>query len=727
VRWDGHSQAVQYEIEYNPVGGLSTSVIITGNTFVNLNELTPNTAYEVRVKAICGDNLSSGQVNAPIFRTLSQSGNCPVPTNLTITNVGITTISLLWNGHPSATGYQVNYRVRGSNSEFTTINTTNSSITITGLLPGVGYEMILRSVCAGNVVSTDTNPIFATTNSGSNCATPINVRVVNTTSASAEITWTAVPNAEFYRVSYRLKNSSNNPLTQNTTTNSITLANLLGNEEYVFFVTTVCTSGENSLPSAEQIFKTVPSSDCPAPINVSYMNITDRSVLISWNNVVQAVQYEVNYRVNGILRWNPPILVMDNFVVLDGLSSNTNYEFLIRTLCASSSSSEDNFVIQRFTTRPSMDCTMPTNLTVGQIQSNSVFLSWSAVPNVSSYEVAFRPRETFTFTVLPVNTNSVTIGGLLPNTSYVWVVRSVCGTNVRSTDVVGPTFKTTMGQSCGTPTITNVIPNINSITLNWTAVSGATSYEIIFRLEPNGSRNTIRNISPNVSTFTITSLLPNSNYAIQLRAVCGNTLGDLTSTTIVSTIPLTPTCQTPTITSVTPTRNAVLVQWASVPNVIGYTIQIRRPGQTITTIPVSNPNAVSLNVTNLLPNTDYEVRIAARCGTVNSLYSTFTRFRTLAGRLDEENSPNSVTSFVDCNIYPNPYRGQFTIRYEAMHSIPVNVVMTDALGRTIYNTTLQSVSGTNEWLIDTPDIVSGMYLVKLLAGDQTKVIKIVKE
>jgi len=727
VRWDGHSQAVQYEVEYNPVGGLSSLVVITGNTFVNLNELTPNTEYQVRVKAICGDNLASGQVNAPIFRTLSQSGNCPVPTNLTITNVGITTISLLWNGHPSATGYQVNYRVRGINSEFTTINTTNSSVTITGLLPSVGYEMILRSVCAGNVVSTDTAPIFATTNSGSNCATPINVRVVSTTSASAEITWTAVPNAEFYRVSYRLKNSSNNPLTQNTTTNSIILANLLGNEEYVFFVTTVCVSGENSLPSAEQVFKTVPSSDCPAPINVSYTNITDRSVLISWNNVVQAVQYEVNYRVNGILRWNPPILVTDNFVVLDGLSSNTNYEFLIRTLCASSSSSEDNFVIQRFTTRPSMDCVMPTNLAVGQIQSNSVFLSWNAVPNVSSYEIAFRPRETFTFMVLPVNTNSITIGGLLPNTSYVWVVRSVCGTNVRSTDVVGTTFKTTMGQSCGTPTITNIIPNTNSITLNWTPVSGATSYEISFRLEPNGSRNTIRNISPNVTTFTITSLLPNSNYAIQLRAVCGNTLGDLTPTTIVTTIPLTPTCQTPIITSLTPTRNTVLVQWTSVPNVIGYTIQIRRPGQTITTIPVSNPNAVSLNVTNLLPNTDYEVRIAARCGTVNSLYSTFTRFRTLAGRLEEENNPNSVTSFMDCNIYPNPYRGQFTVRYEAMNSIPVNVVMTDALGRTIYNTTLQSVSGTNEWLIDTPDIASGMYMVKLSAGDQTKVIKIVKE
>lgn len=727
VRWDGHTQAIQYEVEYNPVGGLSSLIITTGNTFANLTGLTPNTEYEVRVKAICGDNLTSGVVNAPIFRTSAQSGNCPVPTNLTITNVGITTISLLWNGHPTAMGYQVDYRVRGSNSEFTTVNTTNSSITITGLLPGVGYELILRSVCPGNVVSANTAPIFATTNNGSNCPTPINVRVVSTTSASAEITWTAVPNADFYRVSYRLKNSLNNPLTQNTTTNSITLSNLLGNEEYVFFVTTVCTSGENSLPSAEQIFKTVPNSDCPAPINVSYTNITDRSVLISWNNVVQAVQYEVNYRINGILRWNPPILVTDNFIVLDGLSSNTNYEFLIRTLCASSSSSEDNFVIQRFTTLPSLNCAMPTNLTVGQIQSNSAFLSWNAVPNVSSYEVAFRPREIFTFTVVPTNTNSITVGGLLPSTEYVWVVRSVCGTNERSTDVAGTKFTTPAGQSCGTPTITNIVPNTNSITLNWTPVSGATSYEISFRLEPNGTRNTVRNISPNVSTFTLTSLLPNSNYSIQMRAVCGSTLGDLSPTVIVTTIPLTPSCQTPTITRLTPTRNTVLVQWTAVPNVIGYTLQIRHPGQTITTIPVSNPNAVSFTITNLLADTEYEIRMAARCGTVNSLYSTFTRFRTLAGRLEEETNLNKVSSLMEWNVYPNPYRGQFTVRYEAVSAIPVQVVMTDALGRMVYTTTLHSVAGTNEWLIETPDVASGMYLVKLSAGDQSKVIKIVKE
>jgi hypothetical protein len=169
------------------------------------------------------------------------------------------------------------------------------------------------------------------------------------------------------------------------------------------------------------------------------------------------------------------------------------------------------------------------------------------------------------------------------------------------------------------------------------------------------------------------------------------------------------------------------VQWTAVPNVIGYTVQIRRPGQTITTIPVSNPNAVSLNITNLLPNTDYEVRIAARCGTVNSLYSTFMRIKTLAGRLADDYSSDDVNSFMDCSIYPNPYRGQFTVRFESNHSIPVNITMTDVLGRIVYYSTLQSVSGTNEWQIDTPDIASGMYMVKLSAGDQTKIIKIIKE
>jgi hypothetical protein len=98
-------------------------------------------------------------------------------------------------------------------------------------------------------------------------------------------------------------------------------------------------------------------------------------------------------------------------------------------------------------------------------------------------------------------------------------------------------------------------------------------------------------------------------------------------------------------------------------------------------------------------------------------------FRTLAnrvGEITELDAPNM-------EVYPNPNKGQFTVRYESTNEISVNIVLVDALGREVYSRQTSAVTGPNEWMIEPQNLTSGVYLLRLKVGDEDKVIKVVIE
>jgi len=87
------------------------------------------------------------------------------------------------------------------------------------------------------------------------------------------------------------------------------------------------------------------------------------------------------------------------------------------------------YVIDSIDIKVSTPCAEPTNLYSTNITSHSATLKWTKDPGAYFYEIRYRVLHTNTWTIKKTMKNYGTknISGLMPNTSYLWKVRSRCG------------------------------------------------------------------------------------------------------------------------------------------------------------------------------------------------------------------------------------------------------------------------------------------------------------
>ena len=112
-----------------------------------------------------------------------------------------------------------------------------------------------------------------------------------------------------------------------------------------------------------------------------------------------------------------------------------------------------------------------------RITGNSCTVGWGSISNALSYSVQYRVqlRETHG-QLFPATSNSKTLTGLNASTLYEFQVQTVFVQVVRSVYSSPGIFTTTTAVSCGTHPGLNVSNlSTNGATLNWSAVSGATS------------------------------------------------------------------------------------------------------------------------------------------------------------------------------------------------------------------------------------------------------------
>lgn len=122
-------------------------------TSCSIADLTPATAYNVRVQALCGmnSNIPGEWSQALTFST----DTCMPVTAVNISNISAHSATVGWL--PSANGngtWQVEYGYRGfSRGEGTSVTTTDNPYNITGLEANTTYDIYVASICAEDVLS----------------------------------------------------------------------------------------------------------------------------------------------------------------------------------------------------------------------------------------------------------------------------------------------------------------------------------------------------------------------------------------------------------------------------------------------------------------------------------------------------------------------------------------------------------------------------------------------
>jgi hypothetical protein len=321
LNWRSVPEAVQYEFQLRERGGNAWSPpLFTTDTIFILNNLRPESEYEVRIRTLCGSKRSD------FAQTGFQTPTCNAINALTLSEVNETSALVNWSAMEGATAYEFSYRLQGSaNWQPSEILGATTKV-LNNLIRGATYEIKVRTICfRGSVIADFVYNAFTTLS----CEPVTNLQISNIGSQTADLQWNSNPYATGYEVGYLLEGASS-WVTVITPTNTIALGNLSPNSNYQVRVRPICRFDRSEYRSIAFRTLIIGSTDCPVITDVQITNIGQNSVLLNWNAAAGATGYMLRYRVTGGSWIN--INVTQPYL-LSNLSGATTYELQVRTLC----------------------------------------------------------------------------------------------------------------------------------------------------------------------------------------------------------------------------------------------------------------------------------------------------------------------------------------------------------------------------------------------------------
>ena len=161
-------------------------------------------------------------------------------------------------------------------------------------------------------------------------------------------------------------------------------------------------------------------------------------------------------------------------------------------------------------------CPRPTELQSELTSATAAHVTWNGTaPNYNFY---YRLGGTTSWTHQQVNTNSITLTGLMTDTVYDMYVVALCSATDSSTASVIRHLSTHTGTTpqSGCDPVTNVTVSgitATGATISWTAPAGQSRWEVAF----GGTTAETTN-----NPYTLTGLTPSTNYTVKVRALCDN-------------------------------------------------------------------------------------------------------------------------------------------------------------------------------------------------------------
>jgi hypothetical protein len=221
--------------------------------------------------------------------------------------------------------------------------------------------------------------------------------------------------------------------------------------------------------------------------------------------------------------------------------------FLVIVMSAFSGYSQTSFPAPYNVTEISADasnvslvCPAPTTLSVSNVTPFGATFHWFSL-SVTSWNVLILPPGSPTPT-MATSGWIVTDGGggsgpihsytlspiLIPNTCYVFYVRSDCGASEGTSAWVGPYNFCTTPTTCPSPTnLTSTHPNVVSADLSWTEVGTANNWELIIQtyngpVPTNASTGTTVSLTAGPTVTFNSGILAPGIYEYYVRSVCSD-------------------------------------------------------------------------------------------------------------------------------------------------------------------------------------------------------------
>ncbi|KAJ0005941.1 hypothetical protein NQD34_015835 [Periophthalmus magnuspinnatus] len=569
---------------------------LTQYTLLNLK---PDTEYTATLHSEIDNTLSEGESAA--FTTTPPMGNAPQFN----TDVTDTSIIVSWTPAPHI-GYKLTVRPSQGGEAPQDVTSDSGSIYISGLTPGVEYTYSIQPVFNGQEQGT---PITKRVTTPLSPPTDLNLE---SKPGSGEVTvqWssTSAPDITGYKVMCTPTNGQQGNSVEEFVKagqTSCTLDNLSPGIEYNISVVTVKDDMEST-----PIYTTI-TPKIPHLTDLSFDDVGDTTISLRWSphNSTAITGYRITVVAAGesVPIFEDMVQPSTGFYTVYGLEPGIDYDISVITVTEHGES--DPTTLTQQTSVPA-----PTDLTFGQSGPNTLHVSWVAppVPNradINSYLIRYHPiddEDDNTETSVAGSENSVVLRHLLPNTEY--LVSVVCVYEQRESSPVVGTKKTALDSPAGLR-FSEVYTT--SFTIHWLPPqSRITGYRIRYQMS-TGGRTKEERLPPSRNHFTITGLVPDTEYIINITAVNG----------IQESIPISGKQKTisdaPTdLTVLESTPTSITVRWDAPPVTVRYyRITHGETGVHSNPKEFTVPGSQSIvTINNLNPGTNYNITVYAVTG-----------------------------------------------------------------------------------------------------------------
>uniref|UniRef100_A0AAX7TBA3 Tenascin R (restrictin, janusin) n=1 Tax=Astatotilapia calliptera TaxID=8154 RepID=A0AAX7TBA3_ASTCA len=410
-----------YKVTYTSASGVTNELTVPKDiNTTTLKDLEPGTEYTITVAARRGRQQSTA-ATIDAF-----TGIRPV-THLYLSEVTSDSVSVAWSAPaPPAELFILSYSsADGTDTSKVTLHGSKTRSLIQGLLPSTHYTVSLITI-QGDVAS---EPITASLTTGMD--PPKEMMVSDVTEDAVTISWIKpLAPFEYYKLSYQSARGRVDSVMIDSDVTNYTLSSLFPATEYEISLKAVSGSQESSVVSTS-VFTAM---DMPSELTA--LNITPQGAL---------------------LRWNPPVSNVDNYVVTLTHNQVTADTFLVegnkQELQLSNLKPSTTYSVALYATKgPLTSGTVitnlqtpmdaPVNLTASEVNHRSALISWQPpIAEIDNYMLTYKtPDGSRKELILDAEDTWIRLEGLAETTEYTVKLQAARGLDTSA--VVSTTFTT---------------------------------------------------------------------------------------------------------------------------------------------------------------------------------------------------------------------------------------------------------------------------------------------
>ncbi|KAG8440073.1 hypothetical protein GDO86_006026 [Hymenochirus boettgeri] len=461
------------------------------------------------------------------------------PKDLIISEVSYNSLRLTWTpATGDVTGYQIilnsltpSGHLNSNDQKQTIVDKDKNTVVVMDLKPVTEYLFTVlafypKVIGDSTTIRGRTNPIPPVTN----------FRVIEEGLFSLKLAWTS-PLGKLDGYKIFIPRSNRPGLSYEQILKGDVFSHLIDNleedKEYTVSIYAVYPEGPSQPVSAMgRTLKLLPVK------SLTLQNITTGTIQAHWTKVRGASGYRLTW--SSAEGYDQNINLADSYsqYMIQGLQADTEYTVTINPIFVDI---EGPVVTSKATTLAS---SAVHSLRASSVTISSAVLSWNAVPGATGYRLAWGPTPEFFGKDRPRQlalNDSVTtyqMKNLVHNTEYVLSLYVLFGS------AVGPGISTTLRTSpLGYVSNFKVTGYTStSISLAWSSTTGATEYKVSWSLAGSDTTKS-QYLEPDIRSYHITNLNPNTKYVVNVQAVYSNSEGPeatLTQTTDSNPVQLLP-------------------------------------------------------------------------------------------------------------------------------------------------------------------------------------------